>query len=106
MRRDPDSRLAPIAAATLGVAAARLVGHFALEDVPHVMDEIAYLLQARTFAGGHLTAPLHLPRAAFAMWFVDDRVRTFSIFPPGWPAFLAVGLWTGLASWINPLLHG
>jgi hypothetical protein len=98
--------LAPIAFALLGVLAARAVAHFALDDVPHVMDEIAYSLQARTFASGHLTAPLHLPRAAFAMWFVDDRVRTFSIFPPGWPALLALGSLTGLTGWINPLLHG
>jgi 4-amino-4-deoxy-L-arabinose transferase-like glycosyltransferase len=109
MKRNLDDSLVGLgifAAAILGVIAARLVGHFALEDVPHVMDEIAYLLQARTFAGGHLTAPLHLPRAAFAMWFVDDRVRTFSIFPPGWPAVLALGLRTGLAAWVSPVLHG
>jgi 4-amino-4-deoxy-L-arabinose transferase-like glycosyltransferase len=106
MKRDLDSILGTLALAALGVVAARLVGHFALEDVPHVMDEAAYLLQARMFAGGHLTMPPHLPRGAFAMWFVDDRVRTFSIFPPGWPAVLALGVLTGLASWVNPLLHG
>lgn len=99
-------RLAPIAFALLGVAAARLTARLALADVPHVMDEIAYMLQARMFAGGHLTAPLHLPRAAFAMWFVDDRVRTFSIFPPGWPAVLALGVLVKATAWVNPLLHG
>ena len=105
MRQDSD-RLAPIAFALLGVVAARLVALFALADVPHVMDEIAYLLQARMFADGQLTAPLRLPRAAFAMWFVDDRVRTFSIFPPGWPAVLALGVLLKATAWINPLLHG
>ncbi|MES1242901.1 MAG: hypothetical protein ABUT39_14900 [Acidobacteriota bacterium] len=105
MQRDP-LRLAPIVFALLGVAAARLVASLALGDVPHVMDEIAYRLQARMFAAGHLTAPLHLPRAAFAMWFVDDRVHTFSIFPPGWPAVLAVGVLLRAAAWVNPLLHG
>lgn len=105
MRRD-ITRVAPIVFALLGVAAARLVARFALGDVPHVMDEMAYLLQARTFADGHLTAPLHLPRAAFAMWFVDDRVRTFSVFPPGWPAVLAPGVLLGAVAWVNPILHG
>jgi 4-amino-4-deoxy-L-arabinose transferase-like glycosyltransferase len=105
MRRD-STRLAPIAFALLGVAAARLTASLALADVPHVMDEIAYRLQARMFADGHLTAPLHLPRAAFAMWFVDDRVRTFSIFPPGWPAVLALGVLLKATAWVNPLLHG
>ena len=105
MRQDSD-RLVPIALALLGMAAARLTAHLALADVPHVMDEIAYLFQARMFADGELTAPLRLPRAAFAMWFVDDRVRTFSIFPPGWPAVLALGILLKAAAWINPLLHG
>lgn len=105
MRQDSD-RLVPIALALLGMAVARLTAHLALADVPHVMDEIAYLFQARMFADGELTAPLRLPRAAFAMWFVDDRVRTFSIFPPGWPAVLALGVLLKAAAWINPLLHG
>ncbi len=100
------ARAAPLLLAVLGVILARLIGRFALDDVPHVMDEIAYSLQARTFASGHLSEAVHLPRAAFAMWFVDDRVRTFSVFPPGWPAVLSVGYLLGLASWVNPLLHG
>ena len=98
--------LAPLALAFAGVLLARAIAHLALRDFPHVMDEIAYVLQARTFADGHLTAPVHLPRAAFALWFVDDRWATFSIFPPGWPAVLAIGESLGIPSWINPLLHG
>jgi 4-amino-4-deoxy-L-arabinose transferase-like glycosyltransferase len=99
-------RLALLALAALAVVLARLVGAFALESVPHVMDELAYALQAKTFASGHLTMPVHVPRGAFAMWFVDDRARTFSIFPPGWPAVLAIGEALGVAAWVNPLLHG
>ncbi|HEX3127495.1 MAG TPA: hypothetical protein VH394_09200 [Thermoanaerobaculia bacterium] len=105
MRRDP-AQLATIAFALLGVALARLIASLSLADVPHVMDEIAYGFQARMFAGGHFTAPLRLPRPAFAMWFVDDRVRTFSIFPPGWPAVLAVGVLLRATAWVNPILHG
>lgn len=96
----------PLAFAAFGVCLARAIGHFALRDFPHVMDEIAYVLQARTFETGHLTAPLHLPRAAFARWFVDDRWATFSIFPPGWPAVLSAFDAMGLRAWANPLLHG
>jgi hypothetical protein len=95
-----------VAIALAGAIAARLVARLALRDVPHVMDEIAYVLQAETFSGWHLTAPLRLPRAAFALWFVDDRTATFSIFPPGWAAVLAIGVRTGLRAWVNPLLHG
>lgn len=106
-RPEPKSeRIAVAVVVLLSVLVARAIGHYALEDVPHVMDELAYMLQAKTFATGHLTAPVHLPRASFAMWFVDDRARFFSIFPPGWPAVLAMGLVVGLAGWVNPLLHG
>ena len=108
-RRPIDRRVAAVAvvaAAVVGTLAARALGHWALRDVPHVMDELAYVLQARTFASGHLVAPARLPRAAFAMWFVDDRSATFSIFPPGWPAVLAIGEALGLRGWVGPVLHG
>lgn len=105
MQRD-STRLAPIALALLGVAVARLIARLALADVPHVMDEIAYNFQARMFVDGHLAVPLRLPRPAFAMWFVDDRVRTFGIFPPGWPAVLAAGVLLRMTVWVNPILHG
>jgi hypothetical protein len=103
MRREDR---AAVLAAVLGALAARAITYFALGDVPHVMDEIAYLLQAKTLAGGHLTAPVHLPRAAFSLWFVDDRWATYSIFPPGWPAVLAIGVKLGVRAWVNPILHG
>ena len=98
-------RLAVIALALASALAARLVEHFALRDVPHVMDEIAYVLEAKLMATGHVTGPVALPRAAFNMWFVDDRAARFGIFPPGWPALLAVGVRVGLTCWINPLVH-
>lgn len=99
-------RLVVLALAVAGVLAARLVGHLALGDMAHVMDEIAYLFQAKLFAKGQLRAPEALPRAAFTMWFLEDRGARFGIFPPGWPAVLAVFVKVGLASWANPLLHG
>ena len=52
------------AIAALGVVLARLIEWKALGDVPHVMDEVAYAFQARTMAGGHLSMPVALPRAA------------------------------------------
>lgn len=96
----------PLVLAVVALVLARVIRLVALEDVPHVMDEIAYDLQARTFATGHLTAPLRLPTSAFSMWFVDDRTSFASIFPPGWPAVLAPFVAIGLGSWVNPLLHG
>lgn len=84
---------------------ARLVARWALGDVPHVQDEQVYVLQARTLALGRLTTDVALPRAAFNMWFVDDRWARFGIFPPGWPGVLAAGIELHAAHWVNPLLH-
>ncbi len=95
-----------IALAALSALAARLVNHVALAGMPHVMDEITYLFQAKLFANGELTSPVLEPRAAFNMWFIEDRGSRFGIFPPGWPALLSIGVRLGLASWVNPLLHG
>lgn len=92
--------------AILSTAAARLLAHFALGDVPHVMDEIAYVFQAKTLLTGHVTAPVALPRAAFALWFVDDRASKYGIFPPGWPAVLSLGVGLHLRAWVNPVVHG
>lgn len=92
--------------ALAGAVIARLVRHLALHDVPHVQDEITYQLQAHTYALGELTSRVLFPRAAFNMWFVDDRAARFGIFPPGWPMLLALGTRTGLESWVNPILHG
>lgn len=92
--------------AIAAMIASRVVAIRVLGDVPHVMDEIAYTFQARTLAEGRLTAEVALPRSAFALWFVDDRVARFGIFPPGWPAMLALGVKLGLRGWVNPFLHG
>jgi 4-amino-4-deoxy-L-arabinose transferase-like glycosyltransferase len=92
--------------AIVSTIAARLIALYALGDVPHVMDEIAYVFQAKTYLTGHVTAPVSLPRAAFALWFVDDRATKYGIFPPGWPAVLAIGTLFHIRAWMNPILHG
>ncbi|MDB4942542.1 MAG: hypothetical protein JWP97_2076 [Labilithrix sp.] len=95
-----------VALAGASAVAARLIRHHALGDLAHVMDEIAYVFQAKLFASGHLATPVVEPRGAFNTWFIDDRTARFSIFPPGWPAVLAVGAKLGMMNWVNPTLHG
>jgi hypothetical protein len=95
-----------LALALASALGARLVGHLALSDMAHVMDEIAYLFQAKLFAAGELRAPEALPRAAFTTWFLEDRGARYGIFPPGWPLVLALGVKLGLTAWVNPALHG
>lgn len=104
--KDRHARLAVLLAALVGVVLARVLERVALGDMPHVMDEIAYTFQAKLFAAGKLRAPEALPRAAFTTWFLEDRGSRYGIFPPGWPAVLAIGEKLGLAAWVNPLLHG
>jgi 4-amino-4-deoxy-L-arabinose transferase-like glycosyltransferase len=94
------------AVAVLATLIARACTAFALGDVPHVQDEQAYWLQARTLALGRIFVSVSLPRAAFNTWFVDDRWARFGIFPPGWPAALALGMLARAAFWVNPVLHG
>lgn len=106
MTRHRRAKFAAVAIAVLSAIVARVISYVALDDVAHVMDEIAYVLQAKTLAQLHLSAPVVPPRAAFSMWYVDDRAARFSIFPPGWPAVLAIGMRLGLGRWVNPLLHG
>ena len=95
-----------LALALLAAAGARLMSAGLLDDVPHVMDEVTYELQARLYAGGAIAGPEVLPRAAFNQWFVEDRGARYGIFPPGWPLLLAIGYLLRVPLWINPLLHG
>lgn len=102
-------RLSPIVPATFTVLASLALGHFAFEHLPHVEDEVAYLFQARTFAGGALTVPAP-PEAAMAgldYYLLDIRDgRWFSTSVPGWPLALAPFVALGLPWLLNPILAG
>jgi hypothetical protein len=74
---------------------------------PHVPDEAIYLFQAKYFANGSLTVPAPNVPEAFSFYMIPHRAaRWYSIFPPGWPAVLALGVILGVPWLINPLLAG
>ena len=98
--------LVVLAFSVLSALAARLVTRVALVDMALVMDVITYVFQAKVLASGRLTAPALEPLPAFNQWFLEDRGARYGIFPPGWPAVLALGLKLGLVHWVNPALHG
>jgi hypothetical protein len=81
-----------------------------LERIPHVQDALTYLFQARTLAGGELTAPAPpladtMETRHFAQEFLLVRDgRWFGKYPPGYPALLAVGVAAGAHWLVNPLL--
>lgn len=101
--------LSPLAPALVTVVASLALSFLAFENQPHVEDEVAYVFQARTFAGGALTAPLP-PAAARAgldyYLFDTEGGRWFATTAPGWPAVLALGEVIGVPWIINPLLAG
>ena len=86
--------------AVAGFALSALVAHVIFGRQSQLIDEMAQTIQARIFAGGHLTAPIPALPEFFStqhMLAVDGRV--FSQFPPGGPAAIALGILVG-AEWL------
>jgi hypothetical protein len=91
-------------AVTVGCA---LLAAIVYERLPHVPDEIVYLLQARYFAAGMMELPAPPVAAAFDVDLLHyEPGRVFSPLPPGWPAILAIGVKLGAPWIVNPLLSG
>ncbi|MEP7293506.1 MAG: glycosyltransferase family 39 protein [Chloroflexota bacterium] len=82
-----------------------LVSRTVFDRLPHLEDEVAYLYQARTYAGGHLVIPTPEPRRAYWMPFLlDQGGLRFGKYTPGWSMQLAVGVLLGQAWVINAFL--
>ena len=68
------------------------VAWFVFDARPLLIDEIVQVLQARTYATGQLSTPTESAREFFSvLHVVDIGSRTYSQFPPGWAAMLALG---------------
>jgi hypothetical protein len=77
------------------------------QAIPHIPDEIAYLLQARHYAAGLPWMPAPPVPAAFNTFLMEvSNGRWYSIFPPGWPVVLAIGVKVGVPWLVNPVLGG
>ncbi len=77
------------------------------QAVPHIPDEVAYLIQAKYFAQGlPWMSPPPVP-AAFDTFLLEvSGDRWYSVFPPGWPLVLAIGVRLGVPFLVNPVLAG
>ena len=100
-------RLSPLVPATVTLIVSLILSYYAFERMPHVEDEVGYLFQAQTFAGGALTAPAP-PEAAQAgleyyLFEVKDG-RWYAATTPGWRALLALGVAAGVPWLVNPIL--
>lgn len=86
---------------------AAALNYFVYERHPHVADEAQYLYQANYMAAGQLTVKPPLVPEAFNVYMTPYRdERWYGIFPPGYPAILAIGVKLGIPWLINPLLAG
>ena len=92
----------------LVAAVTSLIGWLVLLHFPNSGDEYCYLYQADTFLAGRFSNTPHPLQAFFATSHVIARNgHLFSVFPPGFPAVIAVAARLGLPAWaINPLLSG
>lgn len=78
-------------AAVTAVAGARTYGF-----IPHVVDEVCYVLQARIFAGGRLHAgPLPSYEHFNYLLMLNDGERYAALFQPVWPALTAAAVRIG-----------
>lgn len=87
------------------LAIAILLSVYVLERIPHTSDGVFYLFQAKIFSEGHL----YLPVPKYGEFLADDHIlmnegRSFTIYPPGWPALLMLGEKLGKPWLMNPLL--
>lgn len=100
----------PAWVAILALTAAGLsLGYTAhyLRGGPRIIDATSYWLEARSFAAGGFTFAPPGPLASFGGRFLvtpADADRLGVIFPPGYPALLALGFIAGAPLAVGPLL--
>lgn len=97
--------LAALAAAGLSAAYVALY----LRGGPRIIDATSYFLEARALAEGLFAWPLNPPSTASLGRFLvrsEDALgaRVAVIFPPGYPALLALGFLAGAPMAVGPLL--
>jgi hypothetical protein len=92
------------------IAAALSAGYvvFYLRGGPRIVDATSYYLEARALSEGHVRIPIApFPSGSFRGRFLlatDDGSALSVIFPPGYPALLALGFVAGAPMAVGPLL--
>ncbi len=84
-----------------------------LRGGPRIIDASAYFLEARALAEGKLAFEVPSPSASFRGRFLTHapfdpsqggELSLGVLFPPGYPAALAVGFWLSHPLWLGPIL--
>lgn len=103
----PRKRVLIVVLALLsGVLSALYVAHY-LRGGPRIIDATSYYLEARAFANGHVSFPVPAPSGSFRGRFLlasEDASALSVIFPPGYPALLALGFLAGVPLAVGPVL--
>ncbi len=106
LRRVPTRVVVGALAALAFVLSAGYVRYY-LRGGPRIIDATSYYLEGRTFAAGHVAFPVPSPTGSFRGRFLlaPDGGRALSvIFPPGYPALLALGFAVGAPLLVGPLV--
>ena len=74
------------------------------DGVPGFMDSCSYMFQARLFAHGMLSAPLPPEPEFFEVGNTILSDRWYTVYPPGYPAVLALGVIFKISWLVNPIL--
>jgi len=106
--RKPPRRAAILAAIVLAAIAAAISTWVAIDilgGLPHQIDEVVYLLQARWLLDGEIApqASVIQEHLRVPFTYLADG-RWVGHYPIGWPAFLAGGLAVGVPHLVTPVL--
>ena len=95
--------------ALLTTAAGAVIGAFALDGMPHIIDGTSYLIQARTIWSGELAMQTPMHPELFAGELMQMRISEagyYSKYPAGWPILLGLFDTIGAAWLANAVLSG
>jgi Dolichyl-phosphate-mannose-protein mannosyltransferase len=95
-----------LAAVVVGCIVPVFIAFVVLDRFMNSGDEYNYVFIADTLAHGRLYWPAAPVEGVFSsFWFIERDGKWVSMFPPGWPALLAIGGKLGSPYWLlNPLL--
>ncbi len=99
------SRWLPLVASIAVLVVSAFLCVFVYQAAPHIPDELIYFFHARYFANGELWVPAPPVPEAFSIYMIPFRsANWYSIFSPGWPTLLALGIKFGVPWLVNPVL--
>lgn len=103
----PGGSWSPVLFLLLPVAFVSFTALAVFDGKPLHIDGMTQAFQARIFSQGQLSVPSPSDPPFFSsLMVVDHEGRTFSHFPPGWSALLALGMLMGVPWLMAPLCAG